>query len=198
MEKLKIKNFPFTSILGWSFSRYDTFTQCKRRYYYQYYAKFDPEYSRNKIDSLKALTSIPLEIGNIAHDIIKGVLERLKRTLEPIDMVRFEKHVEKIIISKLTKNFFEIYYRQQEKIDINEIFPKTIESLNNLFESSRFEWIKEKAIPSKDQWLIEPSKYGESRMGDLKLYCKVDFLLQIEPLHESAHGNFLQYCPFVP
>ena len=38
-----IKRFPFTSILGWSATRYETFSICKRKYYYQYYSKYDRE-----------------------------------------------------------------------------------------------------------------------------------------------------------
>jgi len=74
---VKIEKFDFTPILGWSITRYDMFTTCKRRYYYQYYAKYDPEIKRAKIDALKKLTSIPLEIGNIVHDTISAVLKRL-------------------------------------------------------------------------------------------------------------------------
>lgn len=40
---MNIQTFKFTSILGWSASRYDTFTQCKRKYYYQYYGQYDQE-----------------------------------------------------------------------------------------------------------------------------------------------------------
>ena len=47
---MKIKAFGFTPILGWSFSRYGIFSDCKRKYYYQYYGKYDTQYKRDKID----------------------------------------------------------------------------------------------------------------------------------------------------
>ena len=177
---MEIKAFGFTHILGWSFSRYDTFSDCKRKYYYQYYGKYDPQYKRDKIDFLKGLTSIPMEIGIVSHDVIQSVLERLLKSTAPIDTEKFEAHLKNIIRSRLEKIFFETYYVELEKIEPDQLFEKTSACLNNFLASKRFEWIKDKAIAEKDNWLIEPSKYGESRLDGLKLYCKVDFLIPFE------------------
>jgi len=173
---MKIKSFGFTPILGWSSTRYEIFSECKRKYYYQYYAKFDKEYQRQKIDFLKGLTSTPMEIGNISHDLIKDVLERLKKSTAPIDKQKFEVHVKNVVKSKTKKNFFEIYYKEQEKIEVEQLFLKTHVSLLNFLESERFEWIKKSAISEIDNWIIEPQGFGESRLDGLKLYCKVDFM----------------------
>ena len=100
---MEIKAFGFTPILGWSFSRYDTFSDCKRKYYYQYYGKYDSQYKRDKIDFLKGLTSIPMEIGNVSHDVIQSVLERLLKSTAPIDTEKFEAHLKNIIHSGLKK-----------------------------------------------------------------------------------------------
>ena len=177
---MEIKSFGFTPILGWSFSRYETFADCKRKYYYQYYAKYDTEIKRDKIEFLKGLTSIPMEIGTVSHDVIQSILERLLKSTEPIDSEKFEVYLKKIINSRLTKKFFEIYYEKFEEINFDQLFDKTRKCLNNFLESKRFEWIKEKAIIEKANWLIEPSRYGESRLDELKLYCKVDFLIPFE------------------
>ena len=173
---MKIKKLEYTAILGWSSTRYDIFSECKRKYYYQYYAKFDKEFQRDRINFLKGLTSIPMEIGNISHDVLKEVLERLKKSTVPIDKQKFEDYVKNISQSSTEKNFFEIHYKVQERIDAEQLFPKTYASLINFLESERFEWIKESAISEMDKWIIEPEGYGESRLGDLKLYCKVDFM----------------------
>ena len=173
---MKIKKFEYTAILGWSSTRYDIFSECKRKYYYQYYAKFDKEFQRDRINFLKGLTSIPMEIGNISHDVLKEVLERLKKSTVPIDKQKFEDYVKNISQASTEKNFFEIHYKVQERIDAEQLFPKTYASLINFLESERFEWIKESAISEMDKWIIEPEGYGESRLGDLKLYCKVDFM----------------------
>ena len=173
---MKIKKFEYTAILGWSSTRYDIFSECKRKYYYQYYAKFDKEFQRDRINFLKGLTSIPMEIGNISHDVLKEVLERLKKSTVPIDKQKFEDYVKNISQASTEKNFFEVHYKVQEEIDPDQLFHKTYTSLNNFLESERFEWIKESAISEMDKWIIEPEGYGESRLDGLKLYCKVDFM----------------------
>ncbi|MEY3851016.1 MAG: hypothetical protein RJA38_1457, partial [Bacteroidota bacterium] len=47
--------------------------------------------------------------------------------------------------------------------------------------SERFEWVKNLPESSKQQWIIEPDGFGETRIqtdrGELKAYCKVDFML---------------------
>ena len=173
---MKIKKFEYTAILGWSSTRYDIFSECKRKYYYQYYAKFDKEYQRHKIVFLKGLTSIPMEIGNISHDVVQEVLERLKKSTAPIDKQKFEAYVKNIAQTRTEKNFFEVHYKVQEQIYAEQLFRKTYVSLINFLESERFEWIKESAISEMDKWIIEPEGYGESRLDGLKLYCKVDFM----------------------
>ena len=59
---------------------------------------------------MKGLTSIPFEIGKISHDVIQGILERIKKTTEPIDREKFEHYLRGKIIPKLDNNFFETYY----------------------------------------------------------------------------------------
>lgn len=56
---------------SWSVSRHDTFTTCKRRYFYSYYeAGVDPEVHR-----LKKLSALPLWAGNVVHDAIERFLK---------------------------------------------------------------------------------------------------------------------------
>ena len=173
---MEMKRYAYTPVLGWSFSRYETFSNCKRKYFYNYYGKHDTEFSIEKIEFLKGLTSIPIEIGTISHDIIEVVLKRLLKTTEPIDGKRFESYLEKHILTKLANNFFETYYGGLKKIELDQLLDKTKRCLNNFLASDRFEWIREIAIAEKDKWLIEPPGYGESRLDELKLYCKIDFL----------------------
>ena len=59
---------------SWSCSRHDTFSTCRRRYFYSYYASADdPEIQR-----LKKLSALPLWAGSVVHDRI----ERFLRTAE--------------------------------------------------------------------------------------------------------------------
>jgi len=174
---LKFKRFDFSPILGWSVSRYDTFATCKRKYFYQYYAKYDPDFTRERIDALKKLTSIPLETGNIAHDIISTVLQRLLKSNSEINRQRFQEFVDKKAeLNCKNKTFFEVHYAEKEAVTPVDMLPTINESLSAFLGSPRFEWVKEKAIKSKNDWLIEPPGYGETRINDMKAYCKVDFL----------------------
>ena len=86
---IEIKKFAFTPILGWSSSRYDLFLICKRRYFYQYYTKYDQEVPTRKINQFKELVSMPLETGGIVHKVIEVLLTRLKTTSKDIDRKKF-------------------------------------------------------------------------------------------------------------
>lgn len=176
-----IRRFEYTPILGWSVSRYGKFLLCKRQYYYDYYAKYDKVFPRQKIEELKRLTSIPLEIGNIVHHIIKGLLERLLKSEKPIDKTRFldfaKRKTEELCGSK---TFMEIYYNEITNINTDELFDRIQNSLNNFLNSNRYNWLTKEAISDKKDWLIEPPGYGETRINEMKVYCKVDFLFPID------------------
>lgn len=176
----EIKRFPFTSILGWSASRYETFSICKRRYFYQYYAKYDPEIPRPRVDAFKELVSIPLEIGGIVHHVIEALFNRLKKSQELIDQDRLFAYAENAAQHRLSsKPFDEVIYRQTDQITLDDLFPKIETCLTNLLESSRFQWLTNEATQTADQWIVDPPGYGESRLGEMKVYFKVDFLIPL-------------------
>jgi len=175
-----IQHFDYTPILGWSMSRYDTFTSCKRMYYYNYYSKYDPDFSTDHIMKLKKLTSIPLEIGKTVHDVIAVLLNRLQKTESTIDQDRFFDYTKRKIYSALeSENFHEVYYKEVVEIEASQIIDKTETSLNNFMNSNRFKWLLENAVGNKKGWVIEPPGYGETRIDGLKAYCKVDFLFPL-------------------
>jgi len=175
-----MKKFVFTPKLGWSVSRYNLFETCKRQYYYNYYAKYDPEYPAKKILALKKMTSIPLEVGNIVHDVNKTLLERLQKTAKGIDKTRFHDYARKMTEEYVrTKTFQEVYYGRMKSVGPSDLFNKVRMSLNNLLNSDRFTWLIDHAVLKKDEWLIEPPGYGETRIGGMKAYCKVDFLFPV-------------------
>lgn len=179
----EIQRFPFSSILGWSLSRYSLFSICKRRYYYQYYAKFDPEIPRPKIDFLKALTSVPLEVGVIVHRVIRALLLRLQSTRRPIDEDRFFNFARSAVEQSISdKVYSEVHYEVLDKIGQDELFPKVELSLENLLRSERYPWLIDEVISTSDAWIIDPPGYGETRINNLKAYVKVDFLFPFEDL----------------
>lgn len=183
-----MKTYPtysFTPILGWSVSRYETFRNCKRAYFYNYYAKYDSQIPLDVINSLKKLTSIPLEKGNITHDIIRDILVRYTKSSAPIDRVKLLTHIYNMVKSYCNKKVFtEIYYQQLSKIDLDEIYLEIKQAVINLFNSNRFAWLIESAIAGKENWIIEPGGFGETRFNDLKAYCKVDFFF---PFHDEYY-----------
>lgn len=62
---------PVGNEFSWSISRHDSFSACRRRYYYAYYAAVeDPEIAR-----LKRLSALPLWAGNVVHETIEGLLK---------------------------------------------------------------------------------------------------------------------------
>ena len=175
-----MKKFVFSPKLGWSVSRYNLFETCKRQYYYNYYAKYDPEYSVKKILALKKMTSIPLEVGNIVHDVNKTLLERLRITSKDIDKKRFYDYARKMTETYVrARTFQEVYYGKIKTVDTEAVFQKVRISLENLLNSDRLTWLTDRAMPNKDEWLIEPPGYGETRIGGMKAYCKVDFLFPV-------------------
>jgi ATP-dependent helicase/DNAse subunit B len=174
-----IKKFPYTDILGWSVSRYDRFSNCKRQYFYDYYAKYDKEIPIEKIAFLKGLTSKALETGNIVHDAIRDMLQRFQKSSKPINKDKFFKYAfnmtEKYCSSK---TFFEHYYNG-DLISVQEIYRKVKSILENFLNSSRFSWIEKNAIAQSSEWIIEPPGFGETRINNYKAFCKVDFLFPI-------------------
>ncbi|MDR3307051.1 MAG: PD-(D/E)XK nuclease family protein [Endomicrobium sp.] len=176
----EIKKFPYTDILGWSISRYTRFSNCKRQYFYDYYAKYDKENPLEKIVFLKGLTSKALEMGNIIHDVIRDMLQRFQKSSKPINKDKFFKYAlnmtEKYCVAK---TFFEHYYNG-DLISVQDIYLKVKSILEKFLNSPRFSWIEKNAVPQRSEWVIEPPGFGETRINNYKAFCKVDFLFPVD------------------
>lgn len=181
MSEQVIRQFGYTDVLGWSYSRYSTFKSCKRQYYYEKYAKYDVAGDLMQIRKLAQLTNVPLEIGNITHKILQTLLRRLQKSDDDIDPERFFDYAHRVAESIFrSKLFDEVYYEAREAIDFeNEIYEPVRQALENFLRSDRLRWIFEEALVTKDEWVIEPEGFGELRIEGLKAYCKVDFLFPI-------------------
>ncbi len=178
---LKYDKYPFTSLLGWSISRYETFDTCRRLYYYTYYGKHIKDIPFYKIKDLKALTTVPLEIGNVVHDILEAFLRRLQKSDSDIDEKRFyefARHKTREYFS--TKTFLEIYYGQRESVDAEAAYERVAACLRNFINSPIYSWLFMKAMRNRENWMIEPAGYGETRLNGLKAYCKMDFLFPVD------------------
>ena len=174
------RKYPFTPILGWSVSRYEKFDLCKRQYYYDYYAKHDKETPPQTVSFLRSLTSTPLEIGNLVHDTIATMLHQMKKNPSPIDTSEVLKYSRYLVDRAIeNKTFLEVYYKQQEQIDAEDLKDRVGACLKNFFDSRWYEWLTGDAAASRNDWVIEPRDFGEVRINGLKAYCKVDFLFPI-------------------
>lgn len=186
--KEKLRRFEFTDILGWSYSRFSTFEECKRKYYYEYYRKHDIQ-NRPRIEFLRELTTIPLEVGNVSHKLINRLLQRLQKSPENIDLEKFFEYAERRTdeICK-EKTFEEAYFHKRDEVEIRlEVYKKVADAMENFLKSDRMQWLFEEAMASKDDWFVEhedPKNFGECRIDNWKAYCKVDFMF---PVGDELH-----------
>ena len=180
-----IQEFPYTPILGWSLSRYDLFSLCKRKYFFHYYTKYDRDIPVRRLNRFKELVTLPLEVGSIVHEVIEVLLNRLRTTAEAIDRPRFITFADQAIEhSRQGKAFEEVVYGEMDAVAVDHLQPKVHACLENLLASDRFRWLVEEAAPASGQWIVDPPGYGETRLDGLKVYVKVDVLF---PLGEEIH-----------
>jgi hypothetical protein len=179
--ELHYEKYGFTPILGWSISRHEVFDKCKRQYFYTYYPKSVPGVPHYKMQVLRDLTSVPLEVGNVVHDVIEAFLNRLRKNDSDIDEQRFFEYGRQKTGEYFTqKTFMEVYYRRQQSIDMARAYDKVSACLKNFIGSPCYAWIFMKALRGKENWMIEPPGFGETRIEGLKAYCKMDFLMPVD------------------
>jgi CRISPR/Cas system-associated exonuclease Cas4 (RecB family) len=176
---MSLISYPFSAILGWSASRHEAFAFCKRQYYYQYYSKFDVEYPVAKIQALKMLTNRALAVGSLSHLGIEALLKRLEKSTAPIESERFALFLNQLSETFVQNNTFEeAHYGSNPAPTAKELTEATQEYLDLFLKSERYKWICALPEPTRKAWMIEPGGFGETRINNLKAYCKVDFLLQ--------------------
>ena len=179
---LKSETYAFTPMLGWSLSRYEVFDKCKRQYYYTYYSKFVTEVPHYKISQLRELTTVSLEIGNVVHDVMEAFLRRLQKDDSSIDQQRFFDYAhQKAKTYFSTKTFIEEYY-SLSNVNVDEACARIDTCLANFMKSPCCSWLYMKAMTNRENWMIEPSGYGETRLNGLKAYCKMDFLFPVDDI----------------
>jgi CRISPR/Cas system-associated exonuclease Cas4 (RecB family) len=172
--------YPYTEILGWSNSRYDRFQLCKRSYYYAYYAKHDTEFGPEKIKFYKSLSTVPLAVGSIAHEILETLFKRWIKSNAPIDMQRLRQKIANETETYVQQNpFAEIHYQSLAELPIAEMTEKVCAYIFDLLASPRMEWVASQSMENRKHWIIEPPGFGETRINGLKTYFKVDFLMPL-------------------
>ena len=179
MPEIALSRYPYSPQLGWSTTRSETFRGCRRRYFYQYYWKFEGELPLDRIVQLRQLSSAPMIIGQAVHSVLAAVLKRLLKTRKPIDQSRFQGYVGRAIDKELQgcSGLMEVHYGEREHVDAADLQPVVLACMETFLASDRYRWLQQQ-LAEDPPFLIEPPGYGEARLQDLKIYAKVDALLQ--------------------
>jgi hypothetical protein len=178
MPEILLRQYDYTPQLGWSSTRWETFRTCRRRYFYQYYARYDREIPLAHIQRLKDLSSIAMTVGTAVHQVLARLLKRLLQTSAEIDQQRFWPYVEGVIAEELAQTpLMEVHYRQRPAPEPAELMGPVRRCLETFLASDRYGWVHDQ-LAGDPRHLIEPPGYGEARLQGMKIYAKVDFLLE--------------------
>jgi len=173
--------YPFTWVPGWSFSRMRTFRTCLRQYWYQYYAPRVLEGSeKRKVQELRSLSSVNIEVGNAVHNTIAEVIKDLSLTgrfLGEDEVLEIAENKFRVLISN--KPMFEDRYGQTITDDrIDEAVAKVRTGISGFY-SSRWPALLNGVPPgSRGEWAIDPPGYGEFRFEGRKAYAKPDLVFR--------------------
>jgi len=179
MPAIAFPDHPYTPQLGWSSTRSETFRSCRRRYFFQYYARYDSELPLAHIQRLKSLSSIPMLVGEAVHDVVATLLRRLLRSSAPVDRERFMRHVYQTLEAALTcTELMEVHYGLRSGPDATDLQQLAMSCLEQLLASERYLWLVD-VLKGDPRYLIEPPGYGEARLQGMKIYAKVDCLIEV-------------------
>ena len=180
MPEIPLPDYPFSAQIGWSNTRSETFRSCRRRYFYQYYARYVTEVAPDHLLRLRNLSTLAMTKGLAVHDVLATLLRRLLRSSAPIDRERLARHAEQTVVALLARSeMMEVYYRQRSEPQISELLQPLLRCLDAFLASERFSWLLD-VLAADPPYLIEPPGYGESRLRELKIYAKVDCLFVVD------------------
>ena len=172
--------YPFTWDLGWSFTRRKAFESCKRRYWYDYYNRWDPEIDWKSIRQLKGLKRTPMLIGEVVHILMASIATRLLRRRAAIDRDRFNGYARKALTNALNGcDFQEIHFGLCSEINDDELWLRLQTFMESYLSSDRHRWLQEEWDPEQG-YLIDPDCSGETRLAGMKIYAKPDLLVHDE------------------
>ncbi|MDD3297082.1 MAG: PD-(D/E)XK nuclease family protein [Candidatus Omnitrophica bacterium] len=157
------------SELTWSFSRDRLFNECRRAYYYNYYASWggwskDADDFSRKAYILKNMRSIDIWIGDIIHQIIKWVIQN-KVVKKNITFEESKQKAKQLLTKtweqsrsrlwednpKYNLNLLEHYYKRDlDRELLRSKLEKVTKSINNFYHSKLFE---ELSFLSKESFL---------------------------------------------
>jgi ATP-dependent exoDNAse (exonuclease V) beta subunit len=189
----EVKRYPDWS---WSLSRENTYNECPRKYYFQYYAshngwlKESDEFA-TKAYQLKHLQNLYLLLGESIHDVcasvvqnivnketpdeemlikkIKGVLNRAY--LDSKNKIEWSKKV------KIRKMLHEIYYQNRlPERRVEQIKERIDRCCGNLLGSNTLTDLME----NRQIEIIEIEQLNYFMIENTKIYVKIDLLLKVD------------------
>ena len=161
---------------SWSASRHDTFSSCRRRYYYSYYASHEDE----EIKRLKKLSALPLWAGSVVHDTIEWFLKKHDRLPSPEDqdaLIRRVVHTglvsdwrESEMGSRRFRLFEHEYDQPVEQEDKRIVVNIVMRSLQHFFKSDT---LREALAVGRDRWLALEDLVS-FHVGEVEVYLRMD------------------------
>ncbi|MFQ6615414.1 MAG: PD-(D/E)XK nuclease family protein [Fidelibacterota bacterium] len=180
----------FKNEFSWSFSRHRSFNLCKRLYFFTYYGFWggwekDAEESTRTLYRLKKMTTLPMLIGSLVHEIINRVLDGLKKGKEmPVenaqrDLIglfkrkwRESKQGEWMDDPKWKANLFEHYYDEELTEDhLLQARETMMDSIRGFYDSDSYHFIK---TLSPREWLTK-EEIDSFDFEGTNVWVKLDF-----------------------
>lgn len=181
--------------LTWSFSRDRLFHDCRRAYFYHYYAswggwKADAGTFTHKAYILKNIRSIDVWIGDIVHQVIKWILENkiagknipfeeardktkqlLLRTWEQSRSKMWKSNV------KYNLNLFEHYYNcEPTREALASKLEKVVKSIRNIYRLGLVDFFSR--LPAKSFLRID--ELDSFNIQELKVFAVPDFAVAVD------------------
>jgi hypothetical protein len=161
---------------SWSASRHDTFSSCRRKYYYSYYASHEDE----EIKRLKKLSALPLWAGSVVHDTIEWFLKKHDALPSPEEqdaLIRRVVHTgmvsdwrESEMGSRRFRLFEHEYDQPVEQEDKRLVVNIVMRSLQHFFKSDT---LGEALAVGRDRWLALEDLVS-FHVGDVEVYLRMD------------------------
>ncbi|HWO97812.1 MAG TPA: PD-(D/E)XK nuclease family protein [Bacillus sp. (in: firmicutes)] len=197
----EIRDFPEFS---WSYSRHKTWTDCARKYGYEYYFAhngwlYDAPASAQYTYRLKKLVSLPILFGQAVHNVIentikqyaqKGCIPHLKELEQRVRIElrtafldsrdRGDQWFQKP--NRYTMLFDMYYYGHLPEKRVQEIHKHLNICLQNFLHSKSFREL----TSSEKIKVIEPEKFRSIEMNGVKVYAVMDVIY-----HDSENDKWV-------
>ncbi len=173
--------YPFTWAPGWSFSRMRTFRNCLRQYWYQYYApRALSGHEKMKVQELRSLSTVNIEVGNAVHNTIAEVIKDLSLTgrfLDEKEVLDIAENKFRVLLANIPM-FEDRYGRPISDERIDKAVRKVRTGISAFYSSRWPALLNDVPLSARGEWAIDPPGYGEFRFEGRKAYAKPDLVFK--------------------